>query len=75
MRPQLSAVVCIFQEYSCRFNLHLPHSLHRQLVESADRDGGRLNQSVVALLLQGVRWRGCNAGWRPNRPRWPRAAE
>lgn len=38
------------EEYSGKFNLRLPRSLHRQLAESAERDGISLNQYVVSLL-------------------------
>lgn len=38
------------EEYSGKFNLRLPRSLHRQLAESAERDGVSLNQYVVNLL-------------------------
>lgn len=36
--------------YSGKFNIRLPKSLHRQLVESANAEGVSLNQHVVALL-------------------------
>jgi antitoxin HicB len=39
-------------EYSGRFNLRLPRSLHRTLVESAEREGVSLNQYVLMLLAQ-----------------------
>lgn len=38
------------EEYSGKFNLRLPKSLHRKLAESAERDGVSLNQYVVTLL-------------------------
>lgn len=38
------------EEYSGKFNLRLPRSLHRRLVESAERDGVSLNQYVMVLL-------------------------
>lgn len=40
-------------EYSGRFNVRLPKSLHRQLSQGAERDGVSLNQYVVMLLAQG----------------------
>lgn len=41
------------EEYSGKFNVRLPRSLHRRLVEGAERDGVSLNQYVVALLAKG----------------------
>ena len=41
------------EEYSGRFNLRLPRSLHRSLAEAAEREGVSLNQYVVSLLARG----------------------
>jgi antitoxin HicB len=41
------------EEYSGKFNVRLPRSLHRSLAESAEREGISLNQYVVALLSRG----------------------
>jgi antitoxin HicB len=41
------------EEYSGRFNVRLPKSLHRRLVEAAEREGVSLNQYVVATLARG----------------------
>ena len=41
------------EEYSGKFNLRLPRSLHRSLVEAARREGVSLNQYVVAVLARG----------------------
>lgn len=41
------------EEYSGKFNVRLPRSLHRSLAESAEREGVSLNQYVVALLSRG----------------------
>jgi len=38
------------EEYSGKFNVRLPRSLHRSLAEGAEREGISLNQYVVALL-------------------------
>lgn len=38
------------EEYSGKFVLRLPRSLHRKLAESAEREGVSLNQYVVMLL-------------------------
>lgn len=38
------------EEYSGKFNLRLPKSLHRELAEAAEREGVSLNQYVVMLL-------------------------
>ena len=40
-------------EYSGKFNVRLPKSLHQALSESAERDGVSLNQYVVMLLARG----------------------
>ena len=40
-------------EYSGKFNVRLPKSLHQALAESAERDGVSLNQYVVMLLARG----------------------
>ncbi len=42
------------EEYSGKFNVRLPRSLHRQLAEAANADGVSLNQYVVVLLTRGV---------------------
>jgi len=38
------------EEYSGKFNVRLPRSLHRRLVALAEREGVSLNQCVLALL-------------------------
>lgn len=38
------------EEYSGKFNLRIPRSLHRRLAESAEREGVSLNQHVATLL-------------------------
>jgi hypothetical protein len=38
------------EEYSGKFNVRLPRSLHRELVAVAERQGVSLNQYVVCLL-------------------------
>lgn len=40
-------------DYSGKFNVRLPKSLHQALSESAERDGVSLNQYVVMLLARG----------------------
>jgi predicted RNase H-like HicB family nuclease len=42
------------EEYSGKFNVRLPRSLHRRLAEAAERDGVSLNQFVVMLLSGGI---------------------
>jgi predicted RNase H-like HicB family nuclease len=51
-------------EYSGKFNVRLPRSLHRSLVEAAEQEGVSLNQYVVALLARGnaLRWAAESAG-------------
>jgi antitoxin HicB len=41
------------EEYSGKFNLRLPRSLHRSLAEAAEQEGVSLNQYVVQLLARG----------------------
>ncbi len=41
------------EEYSGKFNLRLPKSLHRRLAELAEREAVSLNQLVVSLLAAG----------------------
>lgn len=41
------------EEYSGKFNLRLPRSLHRSLAEAAKQDSISLNQYVVSLLSRG----------------------
>lgn len=41
------------EEYSGKFNLRLPRSLHRSLAEAAEGEGVSLNQYVVQLLARG----------------------
>jgi antitoxin HicB len=38
------------EEYSGKFNLRLPRSLHRLMAEAADKEGVSLNQYAVSLL-------------------------
>jgi antitoxin HicB len=45
------------QEYSGKFVIRLPRSLHRQLVYRAEQEDTSLNQLVVMLLSEGMgRW-------------------
>lgn len=41
------------EQYSGKFNLRLPRSLHRSLAEAAEREGVSLNQYAVAVLARG----------------------
>ena len=41
------------EEYSGKFNVRIPRSLHRSLAEAAERQGISLNQYVVAVLSRG----------------------
>ncbi len=43
----------IAEEYSGKFNLRMPRSLHCALAEAAEKEGVSLNQYVVALLARG----------------------
>ena len=42
-----------YQDYSGKFNVRIPKSLHRALVDAASQDGVSLNQYVVMLLSSG----------------------
>jgi antitoxin HicB len=42
------------EEYSGKFNVRLPKSLHRRLAERAEEEGVSLNQLVVSLLSEGL---------------------
>lgn len=53
------------EEYSGRFNLRIPRSLHRRLAETAAAEGVSLNQLVTALLSRGEVLQGA----RPSRSR------
>ncbi|MBI2171924.1 MAG: toxin-antitoxin system HicB family antitoxin [Chloroflexi bacterium] len=41
------------EEYSGKFNVRIPKSLHRSMAEAAEREGISLNQYVVYLLSRG----------------------
>ena len=41
------------EEFSGKFNVRIPRSLHRSLAEAAERQGISLNQYVVAVLSRG----------------------
>jgi predicted RNase H-like HicB family nuclease len=41
------------EEYSGKFNLRIPRSLHRSLATAAEREGVSLNQHVLTLLSRG----------------------
>lgn len=41
------------EEYSGKFNVRIPRSLHRELVQAAEREGISLNQYVTMLLARG----------------------
>lgn len=47
-------------DYSGRFNVRIPKSLHKSLAETAEREGVSLNQWIVSLLSA------ANAGTRPD---------
>ena len=40
-------------DYSGKFNVRIPRSLHHLLADAAERDGVSLNQYVVTLLARG----------------------
>jgi len=43
------------EEYSGKFMVRIPRSLHRNLIRAAKREGVSLNQYVTSLLAAGVR--------------------
>ena len=42
------------EEFSGKFSVRLPKSLHRDLVHQAEREGVSLNQYITAVLSQSV---------------------
>jgi len=48
--------------YSGRFVLRMPRSLHRDLVEIAEREGTSLNQYINVVLARAVGQRDCQEG-------------
>ncbi|MCO5221120.1 MAG: type II toxin-antitoxin system HicB family antitoxin [Thermomicrobiales bacterium] len=44
------------EEFSGKFNVRIPRSLHRDLVHRAEEEGVSLNQLVVSLLSDRSRW-------------------
>lgn len=65
-------------EYSGKFNLRLPRSLHRRLAEGAEREGVSLNQYVVSLLAAAHRERSVEqwlAAWDERQHRIERALD
>jgi len=44
------------EEYSGKFIVRVPRSLHRNLVRAAKREGVSLNQYITSLLATGVQW-------------------
>jgi DNA-binding CsgD family transcriptional regulator/predicted RNase H-like HicB family nuclease len=44
------------EEYSGKFMVRIPRSLHRNLVRAAKREGVSLNQYIASLLAVGVQW-------------------
>jgi antitoxin HicB len=44
------------EEYSGKFMVRIPRSLHRNLVRAAKREGVSLNQYITSLLAAGVQW-------------------
>ena len=44
------------EEYSGKFIVRIPRSLHRNLVRAAKREGVSLNQYITSLLAAGVQW-------------------
>lgn len=51
------------EEYSGKFNLRIPKSLHRKLAKSATADGVSLNQYVTMLLSRGDAQGALGADW------------
>lgn len=50
------------EEYSGKFLVRLPKSLHRALASAADAEGVSLNAYVTTLLAAGATWRAANRG-------------
>ncbi len=49
------------EPYSGKFNLRLPKSLHRRLVELAELDAVSLNQLIVSMLSEGAATHGLSS--------------
>lgn len=58
------------EEYSGKFVVRVPRTLHRELVAAADREGVSLNQYINTVLAQAV-----GRATPTRRPRWPDLAE
>jgi len=50
------------EEYSGKFVVRVPRSLHRQLVEEAEREGVSLNQLVNVALASAVAYQSVSSG-------------
>ena len=59
-----------FEDYSGKFVVRVPRSLHRQLAEAAERDGVSLNSFVNVALARAVGERLGAAAARPEGPAW-----
>lgn len=57
------------EQYSGRFNVRMPKSLHRAMVEAADADGVSLNTFAVSALARAV-GRAEPRMRKPGRPTW-----
>ena len=44
------------EDYSGKFVVRVPHSLHRDLVETAEQEGVSLNQYINVVLARAVGW-------------------
>lgn len=64
-------------DYSGRFVVRVPRSLHRELVEAAEREGVSLNSFANMALAQGVRDPSLTPSTTPTEPApaWPRLSD
>lgn len=59
------------EDYSGKFVVRVPHSLHRELVEHAEREGVSLNQYINVALARAVGRHGSAGPAAEQEPGWP----
>ncbi|HBQ85036.1 MAG TPA: toxin-antitoxin system HicB family antitoxin [Syntrophomonas sp.] len=64
--------IYIDSEYSGKFTLRTPKTLHRQLVEEAEREGVSLNQFILSLIAYNFGAKFSNEGTASNDIVYPR---
>jgi antitoxin HicB len=59
------------EDYSGKFVVRVPRTLHRQLVEASDRESVSLNQYINVILAEGVTPSSIPAPMASSSPNWP----